>query len=270
MSTTRRTPSRCTTTITKARCASARRLRTAAGRFDADPGGHRIALRPAARRIHLCIHFRHMDVPARGNPRSEPAAASAPGRRGRAPSASASRGSRTCTAAPPTRTRANGRWRSRRLRPDCRNSCSRSRSPSRRKTLPSRLLAGRIGRAGAGGTRRTPVQGTAFRARARRGSRAEPELPRAGLPHRYGMTMPHFILRRRIELACHLLVTSRASVTHIAAGGGPAGRAAFQQAVPQDLVGSARRPTGRRTGTSRRSVKAMTATRSCWLPARAP
>ena len=35
--------------------------------------------------------------------------------------------------------------------------------------------------------------------------------------HRYGMTMPHFILVRRVELACHLLVTSRASVTHIAA-----------------------------------------------------
>ena len=35
--------------------------------------------------------------------------------------------------------------------------------------------------------------------------------------HRYGMTMPHFILVRRIELACHLLVTTRASVTHVAA-----------------------------------------------------
>ena len=35
--------------------------------------------------------------------------------------------------------------------------------------------------------------------------------------HRYGMTMPHFILVRRVELACHLLVTTRASVTHIAA-----------------------------------------------------
>ena len=35
--------------------------------------------------------------------------------------------------------------------------------------------------------------------------------------HRYGMTMPHFILKRRVELACQMLVTSRASVTHIAA-----------------------------------------------------
>lgn len=33
---------------------------------------------------------------------------------------------------------------------------------------------------------------------------------------RYGVTMPNFILRRRIELACYLLVTSRATVTHIA------------------------------------------------------
>ena len=34
--------------------------------------------------------------------------------------------------------------------------------------------------------------------------------------HRYGVTMPNFILRRRIELACYLLVTSRATVTHVA------------------------------------------------------
>ena len=33
---------------------------------------------------------------------------------------------------------------------------------------------------------------------------------------RYGMTMPNFILRRRIELACYLLTTSRASVKHVA------------------------------------------------------
>ncbi len=38
--------------------------------------------------------------------------------------------------------------------------------------------------------------------------------------HRYGMTMPHFILVRRIELACHLLITTRASVTQIAAEAG--------------------------------------------------
>ena len=38
--------------------------------------------------------------------------------------------------------------------------------------------------------------------------------------HRYGMTMPHFILMRRIELACHLLVTTRASVTRVAAESG--------------------------------------------------
>ena len=34
--------------------------------------------------------------------------------------------------------------------------------------------------------------------------------------HRYGMTMPSFILRRRIELACYLLTSSRAPVKHIA------------------------------------------------------
>ena len=34
--------------------------------------------------------------------------------------------------------------------------------------------------------------------------------------HRYGLTMPNFILRRRIELACYLLTSSRATVTQIA------------------------------------------------------
>ncbi len=34
--------------------------------------------------------------------------------------------------------------------------------------------------------------------------------------HRYGLTMPNFILRRRIELACYLLTASRATVSQIA------------------------------------------------------
>ena len=34
--------------------------------------------------------------------------------------------------------------------------------------------------------------------------------------HRYGMTMPNFLLRRRIELACHLLATTRATVKQVA------------------------------------------------------
>ena len=35
--------------------------------------------------------------------------------------------------------------------------------------------------------------------------------------HRYGMTVPNFLLRRRIELACHLLARGRATVKQIAA-----------------------------------------------------
>ena len=49
---------------------------------------------------------------------------------------------------------------------------------------------------------------------------------------RYGMTIPHFILLRRIELARHLLATSKVTIKAGRPRGRPAGRAALQQAVP--------------------------------------
>ena len=50
--------------------------------------------------------------------------------------------------------------------------------------------------------------------------------------HRYGLTMPNFILRRRVELACYLLTVSRGDGHANRPGGRSARRAAFQQAVP--------------------------------------